>query len=352
MSTHNTAAEGNQPATPLEPAPRGGSGPLGAVRGYLGGAAGRNIGLFVVLIVIFIIGAVTIGDSFLSPENALTIVRYATVTGVVSIGMTFVIILGGIDLSVGSVLGLSSVVATMAFLQAPAQSFWPLIVIVALLVGTLAGVVNGVLIAYGNVVAFMSTLAMLIAARGLAEVLSGKRTQILSVRGFSEFLGSSPLGIPMIVWIFALVAVLGWVLLNRTTFGRRTVAIGGNREAARLAGINVKRHTVYVYALAGLTAGIGAIMLISRTTVGTSTHGILLELDVIAAVVVGGTLLIGGRGSIVGSVLGILIFSLLINLFTKYNLDPSIQALAKGFIIVGAVLLQQRFGTRGTTRST
>ena len=352
MSTHNTAAEGNQPAMPLESAPRGGSGPLGAVRGYLGGAAGRNIGLFVVLIVIFIIGAVTIGDSFLSPENALTIVRYATVTGVVSIGMTFVIILGGIDLSVGSVLGLSSVVATMAFLQAPAQSFWPLIVIVALLVGTLAGVVNGVLIAYGNVVAFMSTLAMLIAARGLAEVLSGKRTQILSVRGFSEFLGSSPLGIPMIVWIFALVAVLGWVLLNRTTFGRRTVAIGGNREAARLAGINVKRHTVYVYALAGLTAGIGAIMLISRTTVGTSTHGILLELDVIAAVVVGGTLLIGGRGSIVGSVLGILIFSLLINLFTKYNLDPSIQALAKGFIIVGAVLLQQRFGTRGTTRST
>jgi ribose transport system permease protein len=183
-------------------------------------------------------------------------------------------------------------------------------------------------------------------------VLSGKRTQILNVRGVTEFLGASPLGIPMIVWIFAVVAVLGWVLLNRTTFGRRTVAIGGNREAARLAGINVKRHTVYVYALAGLTAGIGAIMLISRTTVGTSTHGTLLELDVIAAVVVGGTLLIGGRGSIVGSILGILIFSLLLNLFTKYNLDPSIQALFKGAIIVGAVLLQQRFGARSTTRAT
>jgi ribose transport system permease protein len=193
---------------------------------------------------------------------------------------------------------------------------------------------------------------MLIAARGLAEVLSGKRTQIISVRGFTEFLGSNPLGVPMIVWIFVVVSVLGWVLLNRTTFGRRTVAIGGNSEAARLAGINVKRHTVYVYALAGLTAGIAAVLMISRTTVGTSTHGILLELDAIAAVVVGGTLLIGGRGSIVGSVLGILIFSLLINLFTKYNLDPSIQALAKGFIIVGAVLLQQRFATRGTSRNT
>ena len=351
MSGKTTTVGDTPPVTPREPA-TGSNVALRWARNYLGGAAGRNIGLFVVLIVIFIIGAVTIGDSFLSPANALTIARYATVTGVVSIGMTFVIILGGIDLSVGSVLGLSSVVATMAFVQMPAQAFWPLIVLVALLVGTLAGVVNGVLIAYGNVVAFMSTLAMLIAARGLAEVLSSKHTQILNVRGFTEFFGSNPLGIPMIVWIFAVVAVLGWVLLNRTTFGRRTVAIGGNREAARLAGINVKRHTVYVYALAGLTAGIGALLMISKTTAGTSTHGILLELDAIAAVVVGGTLLIGGRGSIVGSVLGILIFSLLINLFTKYNLDPSIQALFKGFIIVGAVLLQQRFGARGSTRST
>jgi len=347
-----TAADGNQPVAPLEPAPVKTSGTLGWVRGYLGGAAGRNIGLFVVVIVIIIIGTVTLGDTFFSPANALVIVRYATITGVVSIGMTFVIILGGIDLSVGSVLGLSSVVATMAFVQAPAEAFWPLIIIVALLVGTLAGVINGILIAYGNVVAFMTTLAMLIAARGLAEVLSGKRTQILSVRGFTEVLGSSPLGIPMIVWVFVVVAVLGWILLNRTTFGRRTVAIGGNREAARLAGINVKRHTVYVYALAGLTAGIASVLFISRTTVGTSTHGILLELDVIAAVVVGGTLLIGGRGSIVGTVLGVLIFSLLLNLFTKYNLDPSIQALFKGFIIVGAVLLQQRFGARGVTRNT
>ena len=351
MSAQKTAAEGNQPTKTLEPAPTRFGGALGAVKGYLGGAAGRNIGLFVVLIVIFIIGAVTIGETFLSTANALTIMRFATVTGVISIGMTFVIILGGIDLSVGSVLGLSSVVATMAWVQAPAQAFWPLVIVVALLVGTLIGAINGFLIAHGKIVAFMATLAILIAARGFAEVLSGKHNQILKVPGFKEFLNSSPLGISMSVWIFALVAVLGWVLLNRTTFGRRTVAIGGNSEAARLAGINVKRHTVYVYALAGLTAGIAAILMIGRTGVGTSTHGILLELDAIAAVVVGGTLLIGGRGSIVGSVLGILIFALLINLFTKYNLDPSIQALAKGFIIIGAVLLQQRFGARGSTRT-
>jgi ribose transport system permease protein len=347
MSGQKTVADEN---SAVEPAER--TGALGWVRSYLGGAAGRNIGLFVALVVIFIVGAATVGESFLSPANALTIVRYATVTGVLSIGMTFVIILGGIDLSVGSVLGLSSVVATLAVVQSAANAFWPLVIIVSLGVGVLAGIVNGVIIAYGNVIAFMSTLAMLIAARGFAEVLSGKHTQIINVRGFSLFLGSNPLGIPMIVWIFVLVAALGWVLLNRTTFGRRTVAIGGNREAARLAGINVKRHTVYVYALSGLTAGIGAIMMISRTTVGTSTHGILLELDAIAAVVVGGTLLIGGRGSIVGTVLGILIFSILVNIFTKYNLDPSLQALAKGFIIVAAVLLQQRFGARGSSRTT
>ena len=146
MSAQNTAAEGNQPLTPLEPAPAANGGPLGVVRGYLGGAAGRNIGLFVVLLVIFIIGAVTIGENFLSADNALTIVRYATVTGVVSIGMTFVIILGGIDLSVGSVLGLSSVLATMAFVQAPAQAFWPLIIVVSSEIEEVLGLSDRVLV--------------------------------------------------------------------------------------------------------------------------------------------------------------------------------------------------------------
>jgi len=142
---------------------------------------------------------------------------------------------------------------------------------------------------------------------------------------------------------------VAWFLLNRTTFGRRTVAIGGNREASRLAGIRVKRHLVYVYVLSGLTAGIAGIMMLGRTTAGTSTHGTLYELDAIAAVVVGGTLLIGGRGTIVGTVLGVLIFSTLTNVFTQNNLDTSVQAITKGLIIVIAVLLQQRFATRGSS---
>ena len=337
-------------ATSTEPAPSSNRA-SSTIRSVLGSAAGRNIGLVIALIVLIIVGAVTSGDRFTSINNILTIVRLASVTGVLAIGMTFVIIAGGIDLSVGSVLGLSSVVATLAAVQLAAESFWPLMIIVALAVGLAAGVINGIIIAYGNVVAFMATLAMLIAARGFAEILSNRTTQTVKVQGFLEFADGSFLGIPTLVWIFILVSAAGWILLNRTTFGRRTVAIGGNREAARLAGINVKRHLLYLYALCGLTAGIAGIMLTGRTTSGTSTHGTLYELDAIAAVVVGGTLLVGGRGSIVGTVLGILIFNVLTNIFTQNNLNTSVQAITKGAIIVIAVLIQQRFANRGVRRS-
>jgi ribose transport system permease protein len=245
-------------------------------------------------------------------------------------------------------MGLTTVVASLAAVQlAATQTTWLLMVLVALGVGVAAGLLNGVVIAYGNVVAFIATLAMLVGARGLAELISGRSTQIVSQTGFLSFTRSAFLGVPTLIWIFVLVAALGWVLLNRTTFGRRTVAIGGNREAARLAGIKVKRHTVWLYVLSGLCSGIAGIMMLGRTTAGTSTHGTLYELDAIAAVVVGGTLLVGGRGTIVGTVLGVLIFNTLTNVFTQNNLDTSVQAVVKGAIIVIAVLLQQRFARRG-----
>ncbi len=153
----------------------------------------------------------------------------------------------------------------------------------------------------------------------------------------------------MQVWIFVLVAVVGWILLNRTTFGRRTVAVGGNPEAARLAGIPVKRQTVYLYVLVGVCCGIAALMLVARTTTGSATHGNLYELDAIAAVVIGGTLLTGGRGTIVGTVLGVLIFTTLNNVFILNNRSISEQELLKGVIIVAAVLLQQRLASRNSS---
>lgn len=318
-----------------------------ARRNPLRGAGGRNLGLVIALLLVCAVGVATAGERFASVDNLMTILRLAAVLGVISIGMTFVITAGGIDLSVGSVIGLSSVWASTLATQAMAQDFhWVVIVVTALAVGLGAGVVNGLLIAYGRVVAFIATLAMMVAARGLAEMIANRQTQVVRVPAFLDAFRQDVLGVPVLVWIFVVVAVIGWVLLNRTTFGRRTVAVGGNPEAARLAGIDVKRHTMYLYALAGLAAGIGGVMMLGRTTAGSSTNGLYYELDAIAAVVVGGTLLAGGRGTIVGTVLGVLIFTTLTNVFTQNNLSISAQAVAKGVIIVAAVLLQQRIAER------
>jgi ribose transport system permease protein len=319
-----------------------------APRGWLSGSVGRNLGLVIALVILCVAGVATGGERFASVDNVLTILRLAAVIGVVSIGMTFVIIGGGIDLSVGAIVALSSVWATTLATQAMAADLhWIVMVCTALAVGAACGLVNGVVIAYGRIVAFIATLAMLAGARGLAEILANRRTQIITDTGFVDFFAGSVLGLPVLVLIFALVAAAGWVLLNRTTFGRRTVAVGGNAEAARLAGIRVQRHTVLLYVLSGLTCGIAAVMLMARTTTGSSTHGTLYELDAIAAVVIGGTLLLGGRGTIVGTVLGVLIFTTLSNVFTLNNLSISAQSLAKGLIIVVAVLLQQRVAARG-----
>ena len=317
------------------------------IRRFMRGGTGRNVGLVIALALVCVVGVATAGERFASIDNIMTILRLAAVIGVLGIGMTFVITGGGIDLSIGSVLGLASVWATTLATQTMAEnSHWIVMVVTALVVGTVAGLINGVLIAYGRVVAFIATLAMMVGARGLAEVIANRQTQIVDVQPFLEFFRTDLAGISVLVWIFAVVALAGWVLLNRTTFGRRTIAIGGNPEAARLAGIKVKRHTMYLYALSGLTAGIAAVMMLARTTAGSSTHGQLYELEAIAVVVVGGTLLIGGRGTIVGTVFGVLIFTTLTNVFTQNNLSISAQSVAKGAIIVVAVLLQQRFASR------
>src|SRR5918997_3840492 len=227
--------------------------------------AGRNLGLVVALVLLAVVGVVTAGDRFADPNNVLTILRLAAENGVGSVGMTFVITGGGIDLSVGAILALSSVWCTTLATQAMAtNTHWIVIVGVALAVGAGCGLVNGLLIAYGRVVPFIATLAMLASARGLAEIISNKKTQIVNVPSFTDFFNADVLGIPVLVIVFALVAAVGWVVLNRTTFGRRTVAVGGNPEAARLAGIRVQRHTLLLYALSGLCCGIAAIMLTSQ----------------------------------------------------------------------------------------
>ncbi|MBG6097546.1 ABC transporter permease [Nocardioides luteus] len=319
----------------------------GGLSQLLRSAAGHNLGLVVALALLALVGVVSGGERFASVDNVMTILRLAAVIGVVSIGMTFVITGGGIDLSVGALVALASVWCTTLSTQAMANDIhWIFIVTTAVLVGAGAGLINGLLIAYGGVVPFIATLAMMASARGLAEIISARKTQIVSVPDFTAAFSRDILGISVLIWIFVIVAVTGWVLLNRTTFGRRTLAIGGNPEASRLAGINVRRHTVLLYVLLGLCCGIAAVMLVSRTTTGSATHGGGYELDAIAAVVIGGTLLTGGRGTIVGTVFGVLIFTTLTNVFVINNLSISAQVFTKGLIIVAAVLLQQRFARR------
>jgi ribose transport system permease protein len=302
----------------------------------------RNLALVAVLAVLYGIGAWSRPDIFLDLDrlwsNELTVLTLASSIGVVAIGMTFVITSGGIDLSVGALLALASVWCTTVATQS--NGAWGM-VFAALAVATIAGLLNGLLIAYGRMAPFIATLAMMVAARGLAQKISGKSTQVVKVNGITDLAQKKLLGLPYLVIIFLLVAVVAWVLLNRTTFGRRTAAIGGNGEAARLAGISVRRTTLLIYALSGMSCGIAAIIVTAQANSGSSDHGNLYELQAIAAVIIGGTALTGGRGTIVGSVLGVLVFTQITNLFIVNNLAIEYQLIAQGVIIVAAVLIQQ-----------
>jgi ribose transport system permease protein len=333
---------------PVAPAPSEAVAPDGgrARTGWWGSDAGestrRNLGLLGVLLALIVIGVITRPDLYGNSDwvwsNVLSILKLASVIGVVTVGMTFVIIGGGIDLSVGAIVALAGVWCTTVATQSYGTGG---MIFCALAVGLGVGLVNGVLISYGRLVPFIATLAMLVAARGLAAEISDKQTQISNNVTINSIASTDVLGIPLLVYILAAVGAAGWVLLNRTTFGRRTVAVGGNAEAARLAGINVRRHTLLLYALSGLCCGIAAIMLTSQATSAQAAMANLYELDAIAAAIIGGTLLSGGRGTIVGSLLGVIIFATITNLFAINGLSVEAQNMVKGGIIVAAVLVQQ-----------
>ncbi|MFC9469579.1 ABC transporter permease [Streptomyces coelicoflavus] len=324
---------GTDKAAPLEGPP--------AWRVRLGRADVRTLTLLGVLAVLVLIGGITQPDSFLDTRNLQLVLTQASVIGVVTVGMTFVIVSGGIDLSVGAIVALSSVWATTVATQ---EFGFAGILFTAIVVGVGCGLVNGVLIAFGQMVPFIATLAMLASARGLALQITDGRTQVVTVPDVLKLAERDwyVLGIPPLVMVFAAVTIVGWLVLNRTTFGRRTVAVGGNAEAARLAGIDVRRQRLYLYLLSGLCCGIAAFLLVALAGSGQNTNGNLYELDAIAAAIIGGTLLTGGRGHIIGSVLGVLIFTTITNIFALNNLQTDVQQIAKGAIIVAAVLVQRR----------
>lgn len=341
MSDSDVSARSTAPAQEPGATPAPGDAATPAARVPRGLRLDVRLAILVgVLAALCVVGYVLRPDAFLSESNISTMLRLAAAIGVVSVGMTFVIVTAGIDLSVGSMVALASVWMTTV----ATQSYGPLVMVMcALLVGLGAGLVNGVLIAYGRIVPFIATLAMYVAARGLAERISGRRTQVVTEQAFLDVFRGDLFGIPVLIWMLAVVFAVGWVVLNRTTFGRRTFAVGGNAEAARLAGINVKLHLAIVYGIAGLCCGIAAVMVVARATSGASTNGMFYELDAIAAVVIGGTLLSGGRGTLIGTLIGVLIFTVVNSIFAQNSLETDIQNIAKGAIIVVAVLLQ--YGT-------
>ncbi|MET9933403.1 MULTISPECIES: ABC transporter permease [unclassified Streptomyces] len=338
MTQSTTPAGHDAPVTPLAPPPGGKT----AARRPLGLRPDvRNLSLLGVLAALVVVGGLTRPDEFLATSNLQLVLTQASVIGVVTVGMTFVITGGGIDLSVGAIVALASVWATTVATQ---EFGFAGILFTAVVVGLGCGLVNGLLVAYGGMVPFIATLAMFASARGLALQITEGRTQMVTVESVLD-LGVKDayvLGIPPLVLVFAAVTLAGWFLFDRTTFGRRTVAVGGNAEAARLAGIDVRRQRLLLYLLSGLCCGVAAFLLIVLAGSGQNTNGNLYELDAIAAAIIGGTLLSGGRGTIVGSVLGVLVFTTITNIFALNNLESAVQQIAKGAIIVVAVLVQRR----------
>lgn len=287
------------------------------------------------------IGASFASDAFLTRANLVNVLTQASVIGILTIGMTFVILTGGIDLSVGSMLAASSI-----YLGLQQDSGGFVMVLAALLGGVVLGAVNGLAITWGRVVPFIATLAMFSAARGLALLMSDS-TPIPITSSTVRTIGTERvLGIPLPVYIFAAVAVVAWVVLNRTAFGRHVVAVGGNAEAARASGIRVERVTFAVYVISGLCVGIGALIVTGRLGSASPVTGGMYELDAIAAAVIGGAALQGGKGTIGGSVLGVLLFAVIFNLFNLLGVNTNLQGVLKGLIILAAVILQRRTGRK------
>ena len=279
-------------------------------------------------------------DAFLTPENLLNVLRQNSMLGLVALGMTFVILTGGIDLSVGSILALAGVAA--AYL-APYGALAA--VLGALATGTALGLINGVFIAKGRIQPFIVTLGMMIAARGLTLAITDEKSiRISSSQSDLAWLGRGDIaGLPVPILILLVAFAVGWSVLNYTRFGRHVYALGDNDEAARLLGLNIDRATIGVYAISGLLAGLAGVILAARLGAGNPVEGVGWELSAIAAVVVGGTLLTGGQGSAVSTLVGVLLLGVIFNLFNlEGQISPWWQLVLRGVILLIVVVIQNR----------
>src|SRR6478752_2317244 len=301
----------------------------------------RDAGTLFGLLAIVIVFAV-LSPNFLSKANLLNILQQSSINACVALGMTLVIITGGIDLSVGPTAAIAAVVA--AVLMAAGA---PIVVAipVALLFGVAAGAVNGLLVAYGGLQPFIVTLGTLSLYRALALIYTGGNPIFGIPPAYRALTNSSLLGVPSPVLIVGVLALTVWVVLNKTPLGEYFLAVGGNQEASRIAGVPVAMTKIASYAISGGLAAVAGLILVGRLGAADPTLGNLWELDAIAAAAVGGASLMGGKGSIVGTLLGAIILGSLRNGLTLLNVQAFYQLLATGIIILVAMLLDR--ATRG-----
>jgi ribose transport system permease protein len=312
--------------------------PLGGVLFGRGLASARWIdyGFIAVFVILLVVAAVS-SEFFFSQTNLTNIARQMVTNGLISLGMLLVILTGGIDLSVGAVVALAGIMASGLQADLPLA----LAVLIALVVGSVAGSVNGLLVARFRLAPFIVTLATLSAFRGLVFVYSD--TPITpDDPSFRTVLGGGfvgPIPVPVIIMLVCYAAV--WLFIGRTTPGRAIVAIGGNAEAVRLAGVNVRRHVVAAYVLSGFFSALAGVLLVSRLGIAQPNVGVGYELDAIAACVIGGAILGGGGGSVLGTLGGVLTLGLIDNLLNLFNVQSYYQQILKGVIIVVAVLARR-----------
>jgi ribose transport system permease protein len=301
------------------------------------GAKVQEYALVGVIIGLVVVGSILKPDTFPTVDNFRAILTQSSVVGVLAIGMTFVIATAGIDLSVGSIVAAAGVAGAL-WVDSGVLLFF----VGALGFALLLGAVNATAIAYGRVVPFIATVAMLAIARGLALQMSDKTPiSLLDYEEVRWFGTGKILGQPVSIAIFVALTIVGWLALNRTAYGRHVVSVGGNREAARIAGVPVRRTIFSVYCLSGLLAGVATILLSGRLASASPISGQLLELDAIGATVIGGTSLAGGRATITGTFMGVIVFGLIFNLLTQLDLATEWQQIVKGVIILAAVLIQR-----------
>ncbi|TWT25199.1 ABC transporter permease [Planomicrobium sp. CPCC 101110] len=294
----------------------------------------------IIAFIILFIGSSVLNPRFLDINNQLNILMQVSIIGIIAMGMTVVMLSGGIDLSVGSVLALAGVISVLAL---NASGSILVGVLTALLVGSFAGFLNGLMVAKGRIASFIATLGMMAGARSIALYIADGGSVSGEVSGFTAIANSDFWIFDVPVLIFFAMTALVYVLMHKIRFGRYVYALGSNEKAALLSAIRVDRMKIGVYTLIGTLVGVAAVIETSRlNSISSSSSGAQYELDAIAAVIIGGTRMTGGRGKIIGTLFGVLILGILNNMMNLMNVSPHLQGFVKGLIIIIAVVFQKR----------